>query len=76
MAASDGAVVRRVAAAEGVAVPAGAWGEARAALVAGGAFAADGFQPGWLALLACLAVTVGLRVLAVWRDWRLPAWRT
>jgi uncharacterized membrane protein YeiH len=32
--------------------------------------------PGWLALLACLAVTVGLRVLAVWRDWRLPAWRT
>jgi uncharacterized membrane protein YeiH len=32
--------------------------------------------PGWLALLACLTVTVGLRVLAVWRNWRLPAWRT
>ena len=31
--------------------------------------------PGWLALLACLTVTVGLRVLAVWSKWRLPAWR-
>jgi uncharacterized membrane protein YeiH len=30
---------------------------------------------GWLALLGCLGVTVGLRALAVWRDWQLPAWR-
>lgn len=31
--------------------------------------------PGWLALVACVAVTAGLRGLAVWRDWQLPAWR-
>ena len=31
--------------------------------------------PGWLALLACVGVTAGLRALAVWRDWHLPAWR-
>jgi len=26
-------------------------------------------------LLACLLVTVGLRALALWRNWQLPAWR-
>lgn len=31
--------------------------------------------PGWLALVACVAVTAGLRGLALWRDWQLPAWR-
>jgi len=32
--------------------------------------------PGWAALLSCLAVTAGLRALALWRNWALPAWRT
>ena len=31
--------------------------------------------PGWLALLACVAVTAGLRGLALWRDWQLPGWK-
>ena len=31
--------------------------------------------PGWVALLGCLVVTVGLRALALWRNWQLPAWR-
>ncbi|MBS3910247.1 MAG: trimeric intracellular cation channel family protein [Hydrogenophaga sp.] len=31
--------------------------------------------PGWLALVACVSVTAGLRGLAVWRNWQLPAWR-
>ena len=31
--------------------------------------------PGWVALLGCLLVTVGLRALALWRNWQLPAWR-
>ncbi len=31
--------------------------------------------PGWLALLACVSVTAGLRGLALWRNWELPAWR-
>ena len=31
--------------------------------------------PGWLALVACVAVTAGLRALALWRNWELPAWR-
>jgi uncharacterized membrane protein YeiH len=31
--------------------------------------------PGWLALVACVAVTAGLRGLALWRDWQLPQWR-
>ncbi|MDO8319810.1 trimeric intracellular cation channel family protein [Rhodoferax sp.] len=31
--------------------------------------------PGWLALLACVAVTAGLRGLAMWRNWQLPAWQ-
>jgi len=32
--------------------------------------------PGWLALLACVGITAGLRWLALWRNWRLPAWQT
>ena len=32
--------------------------------------------PGWLALVACVGVTAGLRALALWRNWQLPAWRT
>lgn len=31
--------------------------------------------PGWLALVGCVAVTAGLRSLAVWRNLQLPAWR-
>jgi uncharacterized membrane protein YeiH len=31
--------------------------------------------PGWVALIGCLVVTVGLRGLALWRNWQLPAWR-
>lgn len=31
--------------------------------------------PGWLALAACVGVTAGLRALALWRNWQLPAWR-
>lgn len=31
--------------------------------------------PGWVALLACIVVTAGLRVVALWRKWELPAWR-
>ncbi len=31
--------------------------------------------PEWLALAVTVAVTAGLRVLALWRDWRLPLWR-
>jgi uncharacterized membrane protein YeiH len=31
--------------------------------------------PGWLALAACVGITAGLRGLALWRDWQLPAWR-
>jgi uncharacterized membrane protein YeiH len=30
--------------------------------------------PGWLALLMAALVTTGLRVAAISRDWRLPAW--
>jgi len=33
-------------------------------------------SPGWLALTACVAVTVCLRALAVWRNWTLPPWRS
>lgn len=29
----------------------------------------------WLALLVCIGVTAGLRALALWRNWQLPAWR-
>ncbi len=28
--------------------------------------------PGWMAVAACAVVTTGLRLMAVWRDWRLP----
>lgn len=31
--------------------------------------------PGWMALLACVAVTAGLRIVALWRKWELPAWQ-
>jgi uncharacterized membrane protein YeiH len=31
--------------------------------------------PGWLALVASVVVTAGLRALVVWRDLALPAWR-
>ncbi len=31
--------------------------------------------PEWLALLATVTFTAGLRLLALWRDWRLPLWR-
>ena len=31
--------------------------------------------PAWMALLACVLVTAGLRGLALWRNWALPAWR-
>ncbi len=30
--------------------------------------------PGWAALTACVVVTAGLRGLALWRNWQLPAW--
>ena len=32
-------------------------------------------QPDWIALALCVIVTAGLRGLAVWRNWRVPAWR-
>jgi len=31
--------------------------------------------PGWVALVACVGVTAGVRVLSLWRDWELPAWK-
>jgi len=31
--------------------------------------------PGWLALVACVLFTAGLRALALWRNWQLPAWK-
>jgi uncharacterized membrane protein YeiH len=31
--------------------------------------------PGWVALVACVTVTAGLRGFALWRNWELPAWR-
>lgn len=31
--------------------------------------------PDWAALGTCVLVTAGLRMLSIWRDWRLPAWR-
>lgn len=31
--------------------------------------------PGWLALVACVLVTAGLRALALWRNWQLPMWK-
>jgi len=32
--------------------------------------------PGWVALVGCVGVTAGLRGLALWRNWQLPAWKT
>ena len=31
---------------------------------------------GWVALAACVIVTAGLRGLALWRNWQLPAWKS
>ena len=31
--------------------------------------------PGWMALVACVVITAGLRLAALWRNWELPAWR-
>lgn len=31
--------------------------------------------PGYLALIACVGITAGLRALALWRNWQLPPWR-
>ena len=31
--------------------------------------------PDWVPLVACVVLTAGLRGLAVWRNWELPAWR-
>jgi uncharacterized membrane protein YeiH len=31
--------------------------------------------PGWVALLCCVVITAGLRIVAMWRGWTLPAWR-
>lgn len=33
-----------------------------------------GVSSGW-ALLACVALTAGLRFIALWRNWQLPGWR-
>lgn len=31
--------------------------------------------PDWTPLVACVVLTAGLRSLALWRNWQLPAWR-
>jgi len=31
--------------------------------------------PGWASLVACVLITAGLRGLALWRNWQLPAWQ-
>lgn len=31
--------------------------------------------PGWICMLVCVATTAGLRALALWFNWQLPAWR-
>ena len=31
--------------------------------------------PGYIALVACVGITAGLRALALWRNWQLPPWR-
>lgn len=31
--------------------------------------------PDWMAVGACVLVTAGLRLIALWRRWELPAWR-
>lgn len=30
---------------------------------------------GWMALLAGVVVTAGLRIVALWRKWELPGWQ-
>lgn len=32
--------------------------------------------PDWLSLFACICFIAGGRFVAIWRDWRLPGWRT
>jgi uncharacterized membrane protein YeiH len=31
--------------------------------------------PEWLVLITCVSITAGLRAMALWRNWQLPAWR-
>lgn len=31
--------------------------------------------PDWAAWVSCVCITAGLRGLALWRNWQLPAWR-
>ncbi len=31
--------------------------------------------PGWAAMVLCIVLTVGMRVVAVCQNWQLPAWR-
>ena len=31
--------------------------------------------PAWVAIFACVLTTAGLRMWALWRNWRLPSWR-
>ena len=31
--------------------------------------------PDWAPLVVCVLLTAGLRGLALWRNWELPAWR-
>lgn len=31
--------------------------------------------PEWVTWVACVGITAGLRGLALWRNWQLPAWR-
>jgi len=32
-------------------------------------------QPDWASVALCVVLTAGLRGLALWRNWQLPAWR-
>jgi len=32
-------------------------------------------QPDWVSVALCVLLTAGLRGLALWRNWQLPAWR-
>ncbi|MBT0569306.1 trimeric intracellular cation channel family protein [Curvibacter sp. CHRR-16] len=32
-------------------------------------------MPAWLALVGCVLVTAGMRLWALWANWRLPLWR-
>ena len=31
--------------------------------------------PGWVVLLASIVVTAGMRIVTLWRKWKIPAWR-